>query len=129
MDENLLLSLIENNAKMEVVDLAAALNETEENVDKTIKDLEKNYILSDYEITIEDDYKEFQKVLDDLNDVTEIIESKDFSYQDMIENFERITINSKPFNDSLIKHNELAESLKIQEKMIICNTVKQCRKF
>ena len=31
MDENLLLSLIENNAKMEVVDLAAALNETEEN--------------------------------------------------------------------------------------------------
>ena len=26
---------------MEVVDLAAALNETEENVDKTIKDLEK----------------------------------------------------------------------------------------
>lgn len=41
MDENLLLSLIENNAKMEVVDLAAALNETEENVDKTIKDLEK----------------------------------------------------------------------------------------
>ena len=46
MDENLLLSLIENNAKMEVVDLAAALNETEENVDKTIKDLEKNYILS-----------------------------------------------------------------------------------
>ena len=81
-----------------------------------IKDLEKNYILSDYEITIEDDYKEFQKVLNDLNDVTEIIESKDFSYQDMIENFERITINSKPFNDSLIKHNELAESLKIQEK-------------
>ena len=81
-----------------------------------IKDLEKNYILSDYEITIEDDYKEFQKNLDDLNDVTEIIESKDFSYQDMIENFERITVNSKPFNDSLIKHNELAESLKIQEK-------------
>ena len=41
MDENLLLSLIENNAKMEVVDLAAALNETEENVDKTINDKSK----------------------------------------------------------------------------------------
>ena len=39
MDENLLLSLIENNAKMEVVDLAAALNETEENVENKIKDL------------------------------------------------------------------------------------------
>ena len=36
MDENLLLSLIENNAKMEVVDLAAALNETEENVDANV---------------------------------------------------------------------------------------------
>lgn len=83
---------------------------------EVIKDLKKNYILDDYEITIEDDYKGFQKVLDDLNDVTEIIESKDFSYQDMIDNFERITTNSKPFNDSLIKHNELAESLKIQEK-------------
>ena len=39
MDENLLLSLIENNAKMEVGALAAALNETEENVDKTIKEI------------------------------------------------------------------------------------------
>ena len=41
MDENLLLSLIENNAKMEVVDLAAVLNETEENVDKTIEAVKK----------------------------------------------------------------------------------------
>ena len=41
MDENLLLSLIENNAKMEVVDLAAALNETKENVDKTIEAVKK----------------------------------------------------------------------------------------
>ena len=55
--------------------------------------------------------------------MTEIIESKDFSYQDMIENFERITINSKPFNDSLIKHNELAESLKIQEKEHLMNLI------
>ena len=45
MDENLLLSLIENNAKMEVVDLAAALNETEENVDKTIKDLKQSMVI------------------------------------------------------------------------------------
>ena len=49
MDENLLLSLIENNAKMEVVDLAAALNETEENVDKTIEAVKK---VHPYEETI-----------------------------------------------------------------------------
>ena len=52
MDENLLLSLIENNAKMEVVDLAAALNETEENVDKTIKDLEKNKTIYGYHLSL-----------------------------------------------------------------------------
>lgn len=52
MDENLLLSLIENNAKMEVVDLAAALNETEENVDKIIKDLEKNKTIYGYHTLI-----------------------------------------------------------------------------
>ena len=52
MDENLLLSLIENNAKMEVVDLAATLNETEENVDKTIKDLEKNKTIYGYHTLI-----------------------------------------------------------------------------
>lgn len=79
-------------------------------------ELDKNYILDDYEITIEDDYNEFKKVLDDLMEVTKIIESKDFSYQAMIEDFNKIIENSKTFNDSLIRHNELAESLKIQEK-------------
>ena len=52
MDENLLLSLIENNAKMEVVDLAAALNESEENVENTIKDLEKNKTIYGYHTLI-----------------------------------------------------------------------------
>lgn len=79
-------------------------------------ELDKNYILDDYEITIEEDYNEFKKVLDDLMEVTKIIESKDFSYQAMIEDFDKIINNSKTFNDSLIRHNELAESLKIQEK-------------
>ena len=37
---------------MEVVDLAAALNETEENVDKTIKDLEKNKTIYGYHTLI-----------------------------------------------------------------------------
>ena len=34
----------------------------------------------------------------------------------MILNFEEINEKCKPFNDSLIKHNRLAENLKIQEK-------------
>lgn len=52
MDENLLLSLIRNNAKMEVTDLAAALNETEENVESTIKNLEENNVICGYHTII-----------------------------------------------------------------------------
>lgn len=52
MDENLLLSLIRNNAKMEVTDLAAALNETEDNVEKTIKELEDNNVICGYHTLI-----------------------------------------------------------------------------
>lgn len=81
-----------------------------------IHDLQRNYILDDFEITVEKDYQEFQKITDELNELTRIIETKDFSYSEMIDNFEKINKKCKPFNDSLIKHNELAESLKIQEK-------------
>ena len=72
--------------------------------------------MDDYEITVDEDFQQFQKVLDDLNELTKIIETKDFSYSEMILNFEEINEKCKPFNDSLIKHNRLAENLKIQEK-------------
>ena len=79
-------------------------------------ELEKNYILDDYTITIEDDYNQFQSIVDDLAEITKIIETKDFSYIEMIDDFSRIVEQSKPYNDSLIKHIELAETLRIQEK-------------
>lgn len=81
-----------------------------------IHDLQRNYILDDFEITVEEDYNEFQKVVDELGELTKIIETKDFSYAEMIADLESINEKCKPFNDSLIKHNELAENLKIQEK-------------
>ena len=81
-----------------------------------IHELEKNYILDDYTITIEDDYNQFQSIVDDLAEITKIIETKDFSYIEMIDDFSRIVEQSKPYNDSLIKHIELAETLRIQEK-------------
>ena len=74
------------------------------------------YILGDYTITIEDDYNQFQSIVDDLAEITKIIETKDFSYIEMIDDFSRIVEQSKPYNDSLIKHIELAETLRIQEK-------------
>ena len=83
---------------------------------ESIHELEKNYILGDYTITIEDDYNQFQSIVDDLAEITKIIETKDFSYIEMIDDFSRIVEQSKPYNDSLIKHIELAETLRIQEK-------------
>lgn len=83
---------------------------------ESIREIEENYILDDYTITIEKDYDQFQAIVDDLAEITKIIETKDFSYIEMIDNFSRIVEQSKPYNDSLIRHNELAETLRIQEK-------------
>lgn len=83
---------------------------------ESIREIEENYILDDYTITIEKDYDQFQVIVDDLAEITKIIETKDFSYIEMIDNFSRIVEQSKPYNDSLIRHNELAETLRIQEK-------------
>lgn len=83
---------------------------------KVFTDIRKNYILDGYVITVEEDYDQFQSVVDELNELTKIIETKDFSYAEMIDSFESINEKCKPFSDSLLKHNELAESLKIQEK-------------
>lgn len=83
---------------------------------ENIEEIEKNYILDDYSITIKEDYTKYQSIVDDLAELTKIIETKDFSYIEMIDEFTRIVEQSKPFNDSLIKHNELADSLRIQEK-------------
>ena len=52
MDENLLLSLLHNNARMEVTDLAMALNESEDNVAKTIDQLEKDKVICGYHTII-----------------------------------------------------------------------------
>lgn len=52
MDENLLLTLLHNNARMEVTDLAMALNETEDNVVKTINQLEKDKVICGYHTII-----------------------------------------------------------------------------
>lgn len=52
MDQNLLLSLIENNAKLTTIDLAMALNETEDNVSFEISNLEKKKVICGYHTLI-----------------------------------------------------------------------------
>lgn len=52
MDENLLLTLLHNNARLSVTDLAMALNECEENVEKTISQFEKDKVICGYHTII-----------------------------------------------------------------------------
>lgn len=92
------------------------INDGLQNAIDVFTDIRKNYILDESTITVEDDYKKFQDIVNELAELTKIIETKDFSYAEMIDNFNSINEKCKPFNDSLIKHNEMAESLKIQEK-------------
>lgn len=79
-------------------------------------ELQRNYLLTDYDITINDDYKKFKLVVDDLAKLTNIIESKDFSYSVLIEQFGELVTRCQPFDDALTKYNELENSLRLQEK-------------
>ena len=79
-------------------------------------ELQRNYLLTDYDITINDDYKKFKLVVDDLAKLTNIIESKDFSYSALIEQFGELVTRCQPFDDALTKYNELENSLRLQEK-------------
>ena len=79
-------------------------------------ELQHNYLLTDYDITINDDYKKFKLVVDDLAKLTNIIESKDFSYSALIEQFGELVTRCQPFDDALTKYNELENSLRLQEK-------------
>lgn len=63
MDENLLLTLLHDNARMEVTDLAMALNETEDNVEKTISQLEKNKVICGYHTIINWDHTNVDNVM------------------------------------------------------------------
>ena len=82
----------------------------------SLEELQENYLLSDYNITIQSDYENFKPILDDLTKLTEIIESKNFSYSAMIDEFNELIKRCQPFDDALIKYNELESSLRLEEK-------------
>lgn len=52
MKETMLLSLLENNARLTVTDLSMALNDCEEDVASTIKELEKKKVICGYHTLI-----------------------------------------------------------------------------
>ncbi len=92
------------------------LDEGLRNTINSLGELQRNYLLSDYEITVKEDYEAFKGILDELDQLTVIIESNDFSYSILIERFEELIDRCKPFDESLNKYIELENSLRLQEK-------------
>ena len=82
----------------------------------SFEELQENYLLTDYQITVKEDYENFKEILDDLEKITTVIESNDFSYSAMIESFEKLIERCKPFDDELNKYIELENSLRLEEK-------------
>lgn len=95
------------------------IGELDEGLRKTIislGELQLNYLLSNHDITVREDYEKFKDILDELQQLTVVIESNDFSYTTMIEHFEDLIERCKPFDESLNKYTELENSLRLQEK-------------
>ena len=82
----------------------------------SLAELQDNYLLADYKITIAGEYNKFKPIVDDLARLTEIIESKNFSYSALIDEFNDLITRCQPFDDALIKYNELESSLRLEEK-------------
>ena len=82
----------------------------------SLAELQENYLLADYKITIAGEYNKFKPIVDDLARLTEIIKSKNFSYSALIDEFNDLITRCQPFDDALIKYNELESSLRLEEK-------------
>ena len=63
MNTKHLLDLIKYNSKMEITDLASALNESESDVKETLKDLEKNKVICGYHTLINWDKTNSDRVM------------------------------------------------------------------
>lgn len=62
MEDQLLLTLLSQNARMEITDLAAALEETEQNVENKINELEKKNVICGYHTIVNWDLTNTERV-------------------------------------------------------------------
>lgn len=83
---------------------------------ESLDELERNYKLEPETTDIRDTAKEFDSVLDDVIDLTTVIESKDFSYDEMIKSFDDIQDRCQRFDEAVHKYENLYDTLTLQEK-------------
>lgn len=78
--------------------------------------IQKNYIVSEYNITLEEDKKKFEDIKQELEELNVIIKSKDFSYSSMIESFDDLVAKARISSKDLARYNELEATLILEEK-------------
>lgn len=100
----------------ECFDMVFEINKMIENSLESLKTLRENYVLDNYNITLEEDTKLFKDVLTEISELKIIIESGDFSYLMMTERFEEIMDECKPYRKSVDDFLQLEKSLNIEEK-------------
>lgn len=82
----------------------------------SLEELKTNYLLTEYELNVSEEYDNFKSILNQLVEYSAIIEHNDFSYNVMIENFDELLEQCRPYESVLNKYNQLKESLRLQEK-------------
>ncbi len=83
---------------------------------KTFDELQKNYLLSHYDVNIHDECDKFHGIVEKLELYKAQIDTKSFSYDAMIKNFDSLVNDCKPYEISLKQYLELKDSLVLQEK-------------
>lgn len=92
--------------------LDAELKETVE----SLEELKTNYLLTEYDLNVREEYEKFKSILNQLVEYSAIIEHNDFSYNTMIDNFDDLLEQCRPYESVLSKYKQLKESLRLQEK-------------
>lgn len=82
----------------------------------SLEELNANYKMASYQLDMEKEYTNFQPILDELKEITGIINSRNFSYTEMIVRFDALLEKCQPFEETIQKFKEIRDSLLLQEK-------------
>ena len=82
----------------------------------SIEELNNNYKMNAFDLDMQKEYSDFQSTLKELEEITTIIDSYNFSYTEMITRFDELLETCKPFEEKIQKFKEIRNNLLLQEK-------------
>ncbi|MFV0396360.1 MAG: septation ring formation regulator EzrA [Coprobacillaceae bacterium] len=81
-----------------------------------LEELTTNYRMDAYDFDMKGVYSDFQPILEELTEITSIINSNNFAYTEMISRFDKLLAKCKKFEEKLSSFNEIKATLRLQEK-------------